>query len=185
LRRGVNMDGEYRCIVADPPWRFETLAGFQTRPTRPQSPPYQMMTVADITALPVASLAAPAAHLWLWTTNRHLEVAFGVMRAWGFTYLTTITWTKPSGMGPWFVSTTQHCLFGYRDRCIFPLAKFRPTHFHAAARRHSQKPEQFFDLCEAISPPPRLELFARVRRLGWDALGDAVDGHPIQEVLAR
>lgn len=37
---------------------------------------------------------------------------------------------------------------------------------------HSAKPEVFLDLVEQVSPPPRLELFARRNRLGWETWGD-------------
>lgn len=51
--------------------------------------------------------------------------------------------------------------------------------------RHSQKPEAFQDLVESVSPGPYLELFARRRRLGWDAAGFDVDGLDITESLQR
>jgi N6-adenosine-specific RNA methylase IME4 len=185
----------YRTIVADPPWTEPMTGQFASRHSRPLALTYPSMTVAEIEALPVADLAERACHLWLWTTNRYLEVAFDVMRAWGFTYLTTVTWVKPSGMGAWFASTTQHCLFGYYQRCEFPGRRWAPTHFHAVPPRHSQKPEAFLDLVEEISPAPRLELFARRQRLGWDTWGDealehvrlspslATVGHPETEDL--
>ena len=37
---------------------------------------------------------------------------------------------------------------------------------------HSAKPGEFYDLVETVSPGPRLELFARRARPGWDAWGD-------------
>lgn len=38
--------------------------------------------------------------------------------------------------------------------------------------KHSAKPEAFLDLVERVSPAPRLELFARRDRLGWDTWGN-------------
>jgi N6-adenosine-specific RNA methylase IME4 len=37
---------------------------------------------------------------------------------------------------------------------------------------HSVKPEGFLDMVERVSPAPRLELFARRDRLGWDTWGN-------------
>ena len=37
---------------------------------------------------------------------------------------------------------------------------------------HSGKPAGFYELVEAHSPGPYVELFARRMRLGWDAWGD-------------
>src|SRR5256885_16002430 len=45
---------------------------------------YEAMTIAEISALPIADMAERDAHLYLWTVNRHLEAAYEVARAWGF-----------------------------------------------------------------------------------------------------
>lgn len=176
---------QYRTIIADPPWA-QGMVGKFTRPRSgpPRALPYPTMTVEAIKALPVAALADTGAHLWLWTTNAFLAPAFEVLAAWGFTYLTTITWVKPSGCGAWFAGTTQHCLFGYYRRCVFPGRRYAPTHFHAAPKRHSQKPEQFYGLVEEVSAGPRVELFARRLRLGYSGIGNAIDGQDIGAALA-
>lgn len=136
---------------------------------------YPTMTVQQIAALPVACLAEPDTHLWLWTTNQFLHDGFEVMEAWGFKYLAPITWVKPSGVGNYFVHRTQTVLFGYREQCRFLAARYLPTVFESGwPHPHSAKPEQFFDIVERISPTPRIELFARRLRLGWDSWGDEV-----------
>lgn len=38
--------------------------------------------------------------------------------------------------------------------------------------KHSEKPEAFQDVVEQISPEPRIELFARRQRIGWDSWGN-------------
>lgn len=163
----------YRTIVADPPWPEPLVGAFSSPRRKPGGRlPYATMSLDDIAALPVAGLADTGCHLYLWTTNRHLEAAFEVMRAWGFTYLTTLTWVKPSGQGAYFASTTQHALMGYFKRCEFPLRRWAPTHLFANPPQHSAKPEAFLDLVEEISPTPRLEMFSRRARLGWDTWGD-------------
>jgi N6-adenosine-specific RNA methylase IME4 len=166
----------YHTIVADPPWKERTIGRWKVAKHQvADALPYPTMPLDDIRALPVGEMAEEGAHLWLWTTNSHLEAAFSVMRAWGFTYLTTITWVKPSGFGAYFASTTQHCLFGYYQRCRFPLRRWAPTHFASSVKRHSQKPEAFYKLVEEVSPGPRLELFARQQRPDWDVWGNEVE----------
>jgi N6-adenosine-specific RNA methylase IME4 len=169
---------KYRTIVADPPWEQPMVGRFRDhKHKRADSLPYPTMSLDEIAALPVAGLAETGCHLWLWTTNRMLRAAFDVVEAWGFTYLTAITWVKPSGAGAWFVSTTQHVLFGYFERCEFTGRRYAPTHFLANQGRHSAKPEAFLDLVEEVSPSPRLELFARRNRLGWDTWGNEALEH--------
>ena len=51
---------------------------------------------------------------------------------------------------------------------------------HGDPVRHSQKPEESFGLIEKVSPPPRLELFARGNRPGWDAWGNECESQPLR-----
>ena len=168
---------KYRCILADPPWDL-ALAGQRKRAkerAKPTSLPYPTMGLDDICALPVGDLAAEDCHLWLWTTNQHLEDGFKVMRAWGFRYLAPIHWVKPTGMGNWFTHRTQTMLFGYRQKCRFPLARYKPNLIQTGnPKRHSEKPEASYELIESISPGPRLEVFARRKRGDWHVWGNEV-----------
>jgi N6-adenosine-specific RNA methylase IME4 len=143
---------------------------------KPASLEYPTMSIEQICAMPIAPLAAADCHLWLWTTNQHLEDGFKVMRAWGFKYLAPIHWIKASGQGNWFIHRTQTILFGYREKCVFPLARYLPNIFHSGdPKRHSQKPAESIALIEKVSSEPRLELFARENRPGWDAWGNECD----------
>lgn len=47
--------------------------------------------------------------------------------------------------------------------------------FFAPVREHSEKPRKFYELVERMANTPRLELFARRRRMGWDSHGHEVD----------
>jgi N6-adenosine-specific RNA methylase IME4 len=138
---------------------------------------YSTMSVDQIANMPIRNLAEPGCHLWLWTTNQHLSDGFNVLKMWGFRYLAPIHWIKPSGIGNYFVHRTQTVLFGYREQCRFPMARYKPNILATSDPvRHSRKPEQFYELIEAISPGPRLELFARDCRAGWDSWGNEIDG---------
>lgn len=167
---------QFGCIVADPPWAMP-LSGKRKRAKGAVSGPleYPTMSTEEICRLDVASVANAACHLWLWTTNSHIEDGFKVMRAWGFKYLAPIHWIKPSGVGNWFIHRTQTALFGYRLNCKFPLGRYLPNIVQTGDPvRHSQKPEEFFKLVESVSIGPRLEMFARTARPGWSAWGNEV-----------
>lgn len=174
----VGLSG-FRCIVADPPWPQPMTGSWKREPKRAKRLPYPTMSMDEIKGLPVGIMAEPDAHLWLWTTNAFLEDGFAVLRAWGFRYLAPVHWVKPSGFGCWFAHRTQTILFGYRERCRFPLRRYagnviQTTH----PARHSEKPEEAFTLIEAVSPGPRLELFARRARPGWTVWGNEVEANP-------
>ena len=104
---------KYRTIVADPPWPIGDFPkwGWQGGVT-PR--PYPTMTLDEIRALDVESLAADQAHLYLWTITDHLEESFGVARAWGFEPSATLVWCKPprpKGLGGTFPANVEFILF--------------------------------------------------------------------------
>lgn len=160
---------KYRTIYADPPWPFDDKA---TRAAAENH--YPTMTIADICCLPVNDLADDNAHLYLWTTNSHLPEAFQVIKTWGFTYKTIITWVKPQiGLGHYFRNATEHLLFCIRGN--LPVKEVGERNwFEAPRQEHSQKPELFYELIEKCSSGPYIELFARTQRNGWDAWGNEV-----------
>jgi N6-adenosine-specific RNA methylase IME4 len=141
---------------------------------------YPLMKTREIAALDVASLAGANAHLYLWTTNNFLEDGLEVVRAWGFRYVTMITWKKQHiGLGQYFRGMTEHCLFAvrgslpYRTRADGKRAQ-GTTFIEADRTEHSVKPEKLREYAELVSYEPRIELFARHRSPGWDAWGNEV-----------
>ena len=78
-------------------------------------PTYATMPIADIEALPVGDDADENCHIYVWVTNRSLPKGFALLKAWGFRYVTILTWCKPSiGVGNYFHNNTEHVLFGIR-----------------------------------------------------------------------
>src|SRR3990167_3525036 len=93
---------KYRTIVIDPPWdysdtTFRSGAGhgekYANRPL-----PYDVMSYADLEALPVGDIADDDAVLFLWTTSRYMPDAFPLVKAWGFSYVQMLVWVKPGPM---------------------------------------------------------------------------------------
>ncbi len=176
VRQSGGVMGKYRTIVADPPWGYRTARITTTGRQRRAEAIGHYLTVRaeDLAALPVAALAEDDAHLYLWTTNPILPEAFPVMEAWGFRYVTLLTWEKRGtlGMGFSFRNQTEHILFGIRGALPIPPEKRERTIFAAPKGRHSEKPDCFLDMVQRVSPGPYLELFARRARFGWDYWGD-------------
>lgn len=180
------MELRYRTIVADPPWDVKRLdspgaKGFGTNTEVLRSVPlaYPTMTVDAIAALPVSELAEADAHLYVWTINAYVESAYGIARQWGFSPSTLLTWCKTPmglGMGGTFCQTTEHVLFARRGRCPAPV-RIDTTWWQWPRGRHSEKPEAFIDMVEQVSPGPRLEMFARRTRLGWNTWGHECLNH--------
>lgn len=172
----------YGVIYVDPPWDIGKFGkGRDMRKGRIYKigstipVPYLVMSDNDILKMPVESIADERSHLWLWATNRSLRVAFEVMEKWGFKYLNTITFIKPSGIGAWFINTTQHLLFGYRGKLEMGEGRYKKTDQYWTPKKHSTKPEYVYDLIKSVSPyENRIELFARNRQFGWDSWGNEI-----------
>ena len=161
--------GGFATILVDPPW-----------PAQGGEKHYRTMSLARIKALPVGSLAARDAHLWLWTTNALLPKAYEVAEAWGFTVRSPLTWVKfRLGLGGRYQlrNATEQLLFCTRGKA--PLgSRSQPTWFNAPVQEHSRKPAEQFAIIERVSPGPYLELFARRRpesNQPWAVWGDQVD----------
>jgi N6-adenosine-specific RNA methylase IME4 len=174
----------FRCIVADPPWN-ERGAG---RYHRGADKHYPLMTseaiVEAILRAPVWQ-PAPSCHLWLWVTNNFLADGLFVMRALGFRYVTNLAWVKRSfGLGHYLRGQHELCLFGARGPAMAPLYRDNSSVISVEKAAHSVKPEQFFSVVERVSPGPRLEMFARVHRPGWECWGNDVDTNLFSESSA-
>jgi len=133
------------------------------------------MSLEEIKSLNVSSLAHRDCILWLWTTNAHIFDAPEVLKAWGFTPKTILTWFKDRmGAGIWLRGQTEHCILAVRGKPTVRLTN-QTTALHAPLRAHSEKPEEFYDLVETLYPGSKVELFARKPREGWVAHGNQVD----------
>ena len=185
--------GQYGTLLADPPWRFSNRTG-KMAPEHKRLSRYQTMTLAEIMELPVAQLAMPRSHLYLWVPNALVLEGLEVMKRWGFTYKTNLVWHKVRkdggpdgrGVGFYFRNVTELVLFGIRGsvRTLAP-GRTQVNIIQTRKREHSRKPEELYDLIERCSPGPFLELCARHPREGWSQWGDelkvaGLNGHRAQ-----
>jgi N6-adenosine-specific RNA methylase IME4 len=172
--------GPFGTVLADPPWRFSNRTG-KVAPEHRRLSRYDTMTLEDICALPVAEVAAEQSHLYLWVPNALLAEGLQVMRAWGFTYKSNIVWHKVRrdggsdgrGVGFYFRNVTELVLFGVRGSLRTLDPGRRQVNLLATRKReHSRKPDELYPIIEGCSPGPRLELFARYPKPGWQVWGN-------------
>lgn len=164
----------YACISIDPPWN-ESGGG---RIKRGADRHYPLMKYAAIEALLVDELAFRVevnAHLWLWATDNFLRDGLKLADALGFRYVRTLCWYKSGafGIGQYLRGQHELCLFAVRGK-LPPARRDQPSAFVAERGRHSEKPARAYEIMEAVSPAPRLEMFARAPRAGWDVWGNEV-----------
>lgn len=168
-------------VLADPPWQFTNRTG-KMAPEHKRLSRYGTMTLAEILSLPVPELMGSPAHLYLWVPNALLAEGLQVMKHWGFTYKTNLVWYKirkdggpdRRGVGFYFRNVTELVLFGTRGKNARTFAPGRrmPNLLTSRKREHSRKPDELYEIIEACSPGPYLELFARHARRGWHQWGD-------------
>lgn len=173
-------DGSFPTILIDPPWRFTNRTG-KVAPEHKRLHRYSTMSMDEIASLPIPELAADKSHLYLWCPNAFLLEGLQIMQVWGFTYKTNIVWYKirkdggpdGRGVGFYFRNVTELVLFGIKGkmRTLAP-GRSQVNVIVKRKRKHSQKPDELYDIIEQCSSAPYLELFAREHREGWEQRGD-------------
>lgn len=173
----------YNTIYADPPWQFQNRTG-KVAPEHKRLTRYETMSIEEIKKLPVADISGEKAQLYLWVPNALLPDGLAVMDAWGFEYKANIVWEKVRkdggpdgrGVGFYFRNVTELLLFGIKkksapNRTLSP-ARSQVNLIRAMKREHSRKPDEIIPIIETCSLEPRIELFARGVRNGWDMWGN-------------
>ena len=194
--------GQYRTICADPPWDYSRklssggTSGYSPvhhsrGGNRGAANHYRTLTLDQLKLLPVQEAAAPEAHLYLWTTGAFIAEAHELASAWGFAPKGVVPWIKVKkdagkyvardggnlvsavrmGMGKYVRWCSEFVVFGVRGK-LAALNNDVLGVIFAERGRHSKKPAEFYDMVERLSPGPRLELFARDLRSGYQAWGD-------------
>ena len=172
---------KFSTILADPPWQFQNRTG-KMAPEHKRLARYSTMNLEEIKALPVKEASADPAHLYLWVPNALLYEGLEVMKAWGFTYKTNLIWYKirkdggpdRRGVGFYFRNVTELILFGVKGKNARTLQPGRTQEnmIVKQKREHSRKPDEQYELIEACSSGPYLELFARGSRPKWICWGN-------------
>lgn len=171
-------DKRYAVILADPEWKWEawTEAGLDATSADNH---YPTQIAKEIAKRDVPSIAAKDCVLFLWATVPLLPAALDVMGAWGFKYVSNFVWVKhKAGTGYWSRNQHEHLLIGTRGKIPAPLegTQFKSV-INAAARKHSQKPDETYEIIEKYYPDlPKIELNLRGKpRDGWDGWGNEAD----------
>ena len=179
---------KFHTVLADPPWRFTNRTG-KMAPEHRRLNRYHTMELAEIKDLPVSDVINEPAHLYLWVPNALLPEGIEVLRAWGFEYKSNIVWHKirkdggsdGRGVGFYFRNVTELVLFGVRGKNArtLPPGRRQVNLVASQKREHSRKPDELYEVIEACSNGPFLEMFARDTRKGWTAWGNEAENYEI------
>lgn len=167
-------------LYADCPWRYDSVrtGGSMTSGAAQQ---YPTLSVEELCALPIKRTVPAPSLLFLWATVPLGTDPYDVLKAWGYTYKTSLFWRKQrpggkKGIGYWFRNEVEVLLLGARGYPPPPpFRSIRGNIIDAPVEAHSRKPAIFRQIIEeetARYPARRLvELFARERVPGWASYG--------------
>lgn len=182
---------KFKVIACDAPWEYDNKRTGGSMVSGADEK-YNTLSLDDLCNLSVEEIADKNAVLFLWvTTPLKYEIAqSGLVEEWGFTYKTTIYWRKimSLGLGFNFRGQVEECWMCTRGK-VKPFRTQLPNIIESKARKHSQKPEEFFQMIEPslakFSLNPRLEMFSRTIRPGWYAIGNEITGNDIRVDLRK
>lgn len=171
--------------MADPAWRHKMWSS--KGEDRSPSHHYKTMGLDEIKQLQVGSFCLPDSFIWLWIPMCMIHRGESVLNAWGAEFVTAGFWgktqkTKPKenlpkmGTGYTLREAGEGFMIGRIGR---PRIQDRgiPSLILEPRREHSRKPEQGYDYAERMvgKSEPKLDLFSRQVRAGWDNCGDELD----------
>lgn len=178
----------YRTVLLDPNWP-ERGAGQSKRGADKH---YPVSSIRDIRrAIEFAECwdLEANAHMYMWITNNYVCEGLGLIKDLGFEPITNLSWHKvmnpdeedpelwehQSGIGRYFRGSHELLFFAVRGSGFHPdvITDRHDIKSAFAAKRgaHSSKPPTQYDIIEARSKGPFLEMYARETRPGWASWG--------------
>ena len=181
---------KYRVIYIDPPWHYSR--SYDGRRPIKSKVPYPTLRDKKIINLPIGELADNDCALFLWTTLPKLKIAMAAMEAWGFEYTTVgFVWVKlyrnsdkiVAGLGYWTCTNAEVVLIGKKGRPNPRRCKAKQIIISPRGEHSAKPPEVRERIVHLMGNVPRIEIFARERVPGWDAMGNEIDGKDIRDAL--
>lgn len=163
-------EGKFNVIVMDPPWKF---GGYDPDGLRGEGD-YPVMEIEEIKKIKIP--AADDCILWLWGVDLLLKETLDLIEFWGFERKSTLIWVKDKmGLGHWLRNQHEYCFLCVKGKPVFHGENV-PSVLHASRRKHSEKPEEFYEIVEKASPyKKKLDYFSRKQRKNWQCFGDEID----------
>ncbi len=166
--------GKYNVIYADPPWKYADTCEEGAIQGKGADKHYPVMSIDELCALGVRSIAGDNSVLFLWVTSPILAECFDVISAWGFEYKASFVWDKVKhNMGHYNSVRHEFLLICTRGSYVPENKKLYDSVQSIERTKHSEKPEQFRKIIETLYPSgKKIELFARKKSKGWATYGN-------------
>lgn len=180
LTKPKELEGTYRIIYADPPWKYVGLN--QADEYGHAERHYDCLDDDQLKKYKVGGtrsvkeITDKNAVLFLWVTSPLLERCFAIIDAWGFEYKSSFVWDKVKhNMGHYNSVRHELLLIATKNSCKPDVSKLVDSvQSIERSNKHSEKPEEFRTIIDNLyDHGRRLELFRRGEApKGWDIDGN-------------
>jgi N6-adenosine-specific RNA methylase IME4 len=167
--KAKELAGEYDVIVIDPPWPMEKIE----RDVTPEQVAFEYPTMQEAELAAMQLPVADDCHVWVWTTHKFLPMCLRLLDVWGLKYVCTFVWHKPGGFQPFGLPqyNCEFAVYARRGTPQFIDTKAFPVCFDAPRGKHSEKPEEFYDVVRRVTAGRRIDIFNRRQIDGFDVWG--------------
>ncbi len=168
-KKAKKLKGVYDVIVVDPPWPMKRME-LDSRPNAVEMP-YPVMDEKEMAELKIPT--ANNCHVWLWTTHKYLPMAFRLLGSWGLKYVCCFVWHKANAYQPIGLPkyNCEMALYARKGSPSFIDTKAFNVCFNAPSGKHSEKPQEFYDVVRRVTAGRRLDMFSRRDVPGFDGWG--------------
>lgn len=163
-------------ITCDPPWQLSSA-----NPTRGVAIAYETLNDRQILDIPFGRLQK-SGFLLIWVINAKYRFAISMMEHYGYKLVDEIAWVKQTvngkiakGHGYYLQHAKETCLIGVKGDMAKSTFNIQTDVIFSQRRGQSQKPEEIYDVAEALVPNGSyLEVFGRRNNLhnGWVTVGN-------------
>lgn len=166
--------GKFSTLVIDPPWPMTKIE----RDVRPNQVGFDYPVMSEQQLMDfwgsIQELAGEDCHMFMWTTQKFLPLAMKLIDHYGFRYILTMVWHKPGGYQPTGLPqfNCEFVVYARKGTPKFIDTKGFPCCFNAPRREHSRKPDEFYDIVSLVTSGPRIDVFSREKRDGFEQFGN-------------
>ena len=166
------ISGLYDVVVLDPPWEITWHLARDSEKAGYKPLPYPTLSMEEIKELELP--CSEDCHVFLWTTQKLLPKSFEILNHWGLEYVCTFTWVKNGGPQPLNCPqySTEFFIYAKQGSPRFIETKKFNTALIADRGKHSEKPEEFYDLLRRVTAGRRIDMFNRRNIEGFDVWGN-------------